>query len=59
MVFISKNDKKIWEEYIINFKQFTLNIDIRNKEKKVKILKKDLIQKMIQLILTSFLKKGK
>ena len=59
MVFISKNDKKIWEEYIINFKQFTLNIDIRNKEKKVKILKKDLIQKNDPVNSYKLFKKGK
>ena len=39
MVFISKNDKKIWEEYIVNFEKLTLNIDIHNKRKQVKALK--------------------
>ena len=37
MFFISKNDKKIWEEYIINFEKLKLNIDIRKKEKHLNI----------------------
>ena len=44
MSFISKNDKKTWEEYIINFKQFTLNTGTYDQEKKIKKLKKNLIQ---------------
>ena len=47
MVFISKNDKKTWEEYIINFKQFTLNTDKYGQEKNIKESKKNLIQKNI------------
>ena len=45
MFFISKNDKKTWEEYIINFEKLKLNIDICKKQKQVKVSKKDLIQK--------------
>ena len=59
MVFISKNDKEIWEEYILNFEQFTLNIDIRNKEKLVKMSKKDLIQKADTVNSYKLFKKGK
>jgi DNA-nicking Smr family endonuclease len=59
MVFISKNDKKIWEEYIINFEQFTLNINILDKDKQVKKIKKDLIQKKDPVNSYKLFKKGK
>ena len=59
MVFISKNDKKIWEEYIVNFEKLKLNIDIRKKEKHLKISKKDLIQKNDTINSYKLFKKGK
>ena len=59
MVFISKNDKKIWEEYIISFEKLKLNIDIRKKEKQVKISKKELIQKNDTINSYKLFKKGK
>ena len=59
MFFISKNDKKIWEEYIINFEKLKLNIDIRKKEKHLKISKKDLIQKNDTINSYKLFKKGK
>ena len=59
MVFISKNDKIIWEEYIANFEKFTLNTDIRHKEKQVKILQKDLIQNKDPVNPYKLFKKGK
>ena len=59
MVFISKNDKEIWEEYILNFEQFTLNIDTGNKEKLVKMTKKNLIQKDDKVNSYKLFKKGK
>jgi DNA-nicking Smr family endonuclease len=59
MVFISKNDKKTWEEYIVNFNQFTLNIETLNKEKEVKKLKKELIQKHNSTNSYKLFKKGK
>ncbi|MDC6451247.1 Smr/MutS family protein [Alphaproteobacteria bacterium] len=59
MFFISKNDKKIWEEYIINFEKLKLNIDIRKKEKHLKISKKDLIQKSDTINSYKLFKKGK
>ena len=45
MVFISKNDKKTWEEYITNFELFTLTRNKSNKEKEVKAEKKNLLKK--------------
>ena len=59
MVFISKNDKKTWEEYIINFNKFTLNIDTFNKEKKTKKTKLDLIQTNDSSNSYKLFKKGK
>ena len=59
MVFISKNDKKTWEEYITNFEKFSFNIGLINKEKEVKILKKDLNQKNNSLNSYMLFKKGK
>ena len=59
MVFISKNDKKTWEEYIVNFEKFNLNLDIHNKKKQVKILKKDLIKNKDHINSYKLFKKGK
>ena len=59
MVFISKDDKKIWEEYIISFEKFSLNIGTLNKEKEVKILKKDLNKKNNSLNSYVLFKRGK
>ena len=59
MFFISKNDKKTWEEYIINFEKLKLNIDIRKKEKQEKISKKDLILKNDITNSYKLFKKGK
>ena len=58
MVFISNNDKKTWEEYIKNFKQFTLNIDVHDKEKEVKKTNRTLVQKSDSINYRVF-KKGK
>ena len=43
MVFVSKDDKKTWEEYITNFEKFQLNVESINKEKVVKLFKKEFI----------------
>ena len=59
MVFISENDKKIWEEYILSFEKLTFNIDIHNKRKQVKILKKNLIQNKDDVNSYKLFKKGK
>ena len=59
MVFISKNDKKIWEEYIVNFEKLTFNIDIHNKRKQVKTLKQNLIQNKDDVNSYKLFKKGK
>ena len=59
MVFISKNDKKIWDEYIVDFENFLLNKYTFKNEKKVKILKKDPIQKNHSINSYSLFKKGK
>ena len=59
MSFISKNDKKTWEEYIINFKQFTLNTGTYDQEKKIKTLKKNLIQNHDSVNSFRLFKKGK
>ena len=59
MVFISKNDKKIWEEYIVYFEKLTFNIDIHNKRKQVKTLKQNLIQNKDDVNSYKLFKKGK
>ena len=59
MVFISKNDKKTWEEYIINFEQFSLNLDARDKEKELNTIKKNLFQNSNKVNSYNSLKKGK
>ena len=59
MSFISKNDKKTWEEYIINFKQFTLNTGTYDQEKKIKTVKKNLIQNHDSVNSFRLFKKGK
>jgi len=51
--------KKYGEEYIINFEKLKLNIDIRKKEKHLKISKKDLIQKSDTINSYKLFKKGK
>ena len=45
MAFISKNDKKLWQEYIENFEHFTLNLNKDNLKKEIKIEKKSSIKK--------------
>ena len=59
MVFISKNDQKIWEEYILNFEQFTLNINKINKDKNLKIEKKKIVAKIDYINSYKLFKKGK
>ena len=59
MVFISKNDKKTWEEYVVNFGQFILNIEAVHEEKEIKTLKKDLIQVSVSSNSYKLFKKGK
>jgi DNA-nicking Smr family endonuclease len=59
MVFISKNDKEVWDEYIINFEKFVFNKSTYNNEKKVKILKKDLVEKNYSINSYKLFKKGK
>ena len=59
MVFISKNDKKTWEEYIINFEQFSLNLDARDKEKELNTIKKNLFPNSNKVNSYNSLKKGK
>ena len=59
MIFISKSDKKTWEEYILNFEQFSLNIDPINKKNEAKIIKKELIQKHQAINSYKLFKKGK
>ena len=56
MVFISKNDKKTWEEYIINFDQFSLNTKSDNKKKEIKT---GLKQKYVPISSYKLFKKGK
>ena len=45
MVFISKNDKKSWEEYIENFEHSTLNLSKYDLKKDAKIENKSFIKK--------------
>ena len=45
MVFISKNDKKTWQDYIDNFEHFTLNLKKDDLKKEVKIEEKNSIKK--------------
>ena len=45
MVFISKNDKKTWQNYIDNFEHFTLNLKKNDLKKEVKIEEKNSIKK--------------
>ena len=59
MVFISKNDKKTWEEYILNFEKFTLNKRIFNNKTEVKILKKNLVKKSDSINSYQLFKRGK
>ena len=59
MVFISKDDKKTWEEYIINFEQFTLSVEKIDKEKKIKLSKTELVQKHDSISFYKLFKKGK
>ena len=59
MVFISKNDKKTWQDYIDNFEHFTLNLKKDDLKKEVKIEEKNSIKKIISLILINYLKKVK
>ena len=59
MVFISKNDKKSWQDYIDNFEHFTLNLKKDDLKKKSKKMRKILSQKIISLILINYLKKVK
>ena len=59
MVFISKSDKKTWDEYIINFEQFTMNIDTQNNEKEVKITIKNLPENIDSINSYKLFKKGK
>ncbi len=59
MVFISKNDKKAWQDYIDNFEHFTLNLKKDDLKKEVKIKRKILSKKIISLILINYLKKVK
>jgi len=47
MVFISKNDKKSWQDYIDNFEHFTLNFKKDDLKKEVKIKEKNSIKKII------------
>jgi DNA-nicking Smr family endonuclease len=59
MVFISKSDKKTWEEYIINLNQFTFNVDKFEKVIEAKTAKKKLIQNNVSLHSYTLFKKGK
>ena len=59
MVFISKSDKKTWDEYIINFEQFTMNIDTQSNEKEVKITIKNLPENIDSINSYKLFKKGK
>jgi len=45
MVFISKNDKKTWQDYIDNFEHFTLNLKKDDLKKDDKIEEKNSIKK--------------
>ena len=59
MVFISKSDKKTWDEYIINFEQFTMNLDTQSNEKEVKITIKNLPENIDSINSYKLFKKGK
>jgi DNA-nicking Smr family endonuclease len=59
MVFISKKDKKIWDEYIVNFNEFSLNLESCNKEKEIKKPKIKLLHKYNSINSYKLFKKGK
>ena len=59
MVFISKNDKKLWQFYIDNFENFTLNINKGDLKKEVKIKEKNFTKKNNIASSYKLLKKGK
>jgi DNA-nicking Smr family endonuclease len=59
MVFISKNDKKLWQFYIDNFENFTLNINKGELKKEVKIKEKNFTKKNNIASSYKLLKKGK
>jgi len=59
MVFISKNDKKAWQDYIDNFEHFTLNLKKDVLKKEVKINEKNSITKNNIANSYKLFKKGK
>jgi len=59
MVFISKNDKRSWQDYIDNFEHFTLNLKKDDLKKEVKIKEKNSIKKNNIANSYKFLKKVK
>ncbi len=59
MVFISKNDKQVWEEYILNFNQFTFNLDKKNTKISTKKQDKSINRKIQPFKNIHLLKKGK
>ena len=59
MVFISKNDKKTWQDYIDNFEHFTLNLKKDDLKKEVKINEKNSITKNNIANSYKLFKKGK
>ena len=59
MVFISKNDKKTWQDYIDNFEHFTLNLKKDDLKKEVKIEEKNSIKKNNITNSYKLFKKGK
>ena len=59
MVFISKNDKKTWQDYIDNFEHFTLNLKKDDLKKEAKIEEKNSIKKNNIANSYKLFKKGK
>ena len=59
MVFISKNDKKLWQDYIDNVEHFTRKQKKDDLKKEVKIKEKNSIKKNNIANSNSLFKKGK